>query len=215
MIKMKRLPASNPFSMTMMNFAEVPLETYRWAEERLSDSMSRLTDAGRGFLDGAIATYDYLRKGDLVSASRRLRRAVKNITHPNNIVRYQSIAEIQAATPLMQRYLMANPPIRGMYHRQQCDGYSDSYVDLEPGLIGMDHYEYRRVVNGIAIEDPLNPGTIYIPEIFESLLEEDRELDTEEKFDILDGWDIAAMAARLGVDPTDVHNGELASPLED
>ena len=47
---------------------------------------------------------------------------------------------------------MAQPDIRSLYHKGHCDGYSDTYVDMEPGLVGEQHYDYRRVMDGVVEE---------------------------------------------------------------
>lgn len=73
------------------------------------------------------------------------------VSRPDAIFEFSKIEEFQTAQPVMQAYLMANPVARDMYHRNLCDGYSDTYVDPKPGVIGFGHDHYEHVMNGIVV----------------------------------------------------------------
>lgn len=91
------------------------------------------------------------------SAAMNMMQAALNqaraLVMPDTIYRFNRIEDFQIAQPQMQTYIMANPIARALYHAQQCDGYSDSYVDQYPGKIGANHVHYQQVTNGQVAEE--------------------------------------------------------------
>lgn len=91
------------------------------------------------------------------SAAMNMMQAALNQTRalvmPDTIYRFNRIEDFQIAQPQMQRLIMANPVIRKLYQEQRCDGYSDSYVDPYPGLLGPNDPIWQSVENGHVVED--------------------------------------------------------------
>lgn len=83
---------------------------------------------------------------------RSLSRALDNHWQPNEFRILETTAHLQYAPSIMQRYLMAEPLTRQYYHARQLEGFSDSYVDYQPGVIGVEHHDWRRVMNGTLVE---------------------------------------------------------------
>lgn len=107
------------------------------------------------------ATYvnsDYLR-----AMGENLLAHVGSMWKGDNIRPLNTVAELQAAPLSMQEYIMAEPTVRKLFHEQGCDGYSETYVDVEPGCIGQDHSTYRKVHHGITIvhEDDTETTSVY------------------------------------------------------
>ena len=209
MVAINVLPPSNPMVTTMLNFPEISQQSYQWVNNQLQTGMQSLNQIGQQFLTAAVDTYKHLADGSLTMAARRVARHLSTLAHPNMIVELQDIDSIRRAQPIMQRYIMAQPDIRSIYHRQLCDGYSDTYVDTQPGLIGDDHYDYRRVMNGILQPDPEVKDGWRITEYFDDLLPGDRELEADEQFSILNVWDRVQDAISRKLDPTDIFGGDL------
>lgn len=201
------LPAAHPNVMTMMNFPEISNQTREWVSQQLNNATSSINAVGQSFLNTAMASYQHLIDGSLTRGARKIARLVNGMAHPNSIIALDTIQAVQAAKPLMQRYVMACPEIRTIYHKQLCDGYSDSYVDHHPGMIGEDHYDWRRVMNGIV--QTAEDGSWKVTEYFEDLAENDRELEAIEQFAILDTFDVVKQAIAKRVDPTDIFNSDL------
>lgn len=134
-------------------------------------------------------------------------RGAAGLFLPNQIQYLNTIGNLQNAPVVMQRWIMANPIVREQYHKQKCEGYGDSYVDMEPNSIGIDHYDYRRVNTGIIKET--ETGWMCTTH-FDELKENDRPLDVLEKDDILNTWDIIEMFMRAKhEDPTSPWNNKL------
>lgn len=182
--------------------------TVSFLESMVAQPTAALTSAGEAFMSRAREVYERFHGSDAVRLARAAARQVKSQWERNIIRPLTTIAETQQAPYKMQRYLMAEPTVRRAYHRQQCDGYSESYVDVAPGLVGHDHYEYRRVMDGIVQET--DDGGWYVDEYLDELEDGDKELLFEEQFDILRSWNTLASAMIAGKDdPTSPWNAEL------
>lgn len=105
----------------------------------------------------------------------------------------ETLHDLQTAGPVMQRYLMANPVVREAYIRQEIDGYSSSYVDLEPEAIGKDHTDYRTIMNGMVVAVPATkdePETWKYSIYFDEAIEGDIPLRFDQRCDFRDAWEL-------------------------
>lgn len=206
------LPPSHPGAMTMMSFPEIAPHAREWISNQLQAATGILTDVGRGFLNRATELHAAYNDGSIERSARKIARTVKSLLHPNTIVSLNTIDQVQSAKPIMQRYVMAQPLLRDLYHRQLCDGYSDTYTDFQPDAIGEDHYDYRRVMEHVIRVEP-HPETgeeqLVISHYLEDLHAGDRLLNDEEKFTILNVWDVVESALASKIDPTDIFNGNI------
>lgn len=157
------------------------------------------------------ATEDLYRRFDQNAAVRAARAAVRrvaNIWQMEGIAPLSTIGQMQNASPEMQRWIMAEPNVRKAYIRQECDGYSSSYVTTEPKAVGEQHYDYRRVVNGIYIDQ--SDGDYAATTYYEELNEGESELDISEQIDIMETWShVAACIRRRLDDPTSRENNSM------
>lgn len=151
------------------------------------------------FFNNAKMMYDRISGSTAMRMARQAVAMVGNMWDTNEIHRLSLMTEIQLAKTVMQRWIMANPTVRNMYYEQRIDGYSDSYVDMHPNDIGENHYDYRRVMNGIAVED----GDRILCTTYPDELLDEKELTIEEQVDILITWDkVEQMMREGGEDPT-------------
>lgn len=163
------------------------------------------------FFTDAAAIFNQFNGEEALRHIRQTVRQVGNAFRSDYIRELKTMSELQTAMPLMQRYIMANPTIRDLYHRQMCDGYSDTYIDMYPTDIGEAHYDYRRVVNGVVfteskygMEVPDDVGWISV-EYLDRLTDGDRELDLGEQTAVMTTWDYVEIAAgKREIDPTSI-----------
>lgn len=95
--------------------------------------------------------------------------------------------QFRQANMTMQRWVMANPVVREQYLKNNIDGYSNTYENIFGDAVGQNHYDYRRVMNGVVIDDdPEYEWKMY--EYHDQLQIGDRELDHYEKTLILNTW---------------------------
>lgn len=179
--------------------------------ERTMDYMEKASvGVARQFLDRSRKIFDSYNSDEALRRTRDAIRAVKGVKRSDLLYQVVDLPGLRSCGYRMQRFLMANPKIRERYHRQLVDGYSDSYIDMEPGKVGRDHYDYRRAINGVYREEIDSEGeSVFVrEEFFEELVDGDRELDFPEQADILDAWDVQDLFASLGYDSTNRLGGD-------
>ena len=173
-----------------------------------SMSNSNPAMANTEFFQRAKQMYDRIYSSEAMTIARAAIAQVGHIFQEDNIRFLNTLVDIQNAPQTMQRWIMANPVVREKYHAQQCDGYSDTYQDVFPGLLREHHYDYRRVMNHVVEEDEQHgwSASHYVEDIFEG----DRELELFEKAHILSTWEVIEGFMKAGdSDPTSIWNSKL------
>lgn len=181
--------------------------TLRYIQSQFNNFTDKLTDAGRSFFSNVEQIYDQFNGSDALRIARDAINKVKMSFTPNEIISLWDLASIQTAGTVMQRWIMAEPTVRSLFHQQKCDGFSDSYIDMQPKAVGEDHYDYRRVMNGMLVfsEEHDWIATNY----FDELHDNDRELTFDEQIDIQSVWSLMQHAVSVGNDPTNPLGGKL------
>jgi len=170
---------------------------------------SRLNAAAQRFTETVSAVYKRYNDSDAVRIARAAARKVMHLWQTDVIKPLITIGDFQQAPLTMQRWNMAEPTIRKMYHAQQCDGYSESYVDVDPTHIAESHYDYRRATHGVWFRkddtQPLGATTYY-----DDLREGDSKLYLTEQADIHRSWcKLREHIKAYGEDPTSKFNSQL------
>lgn len=168
---------------------------------------STLTEMGKRFYSDAGDLYEKFNGSRAMTALRNVTKMAKTLFQPNIVKNLTTVDEMQIAPHVMQRWIMACPEVRTMYNKQQCDGYSDTYMDTSPGTIGETHYDYRRVMDGVVQE---TDDGWRVKHFMDDLHDGDRELLHDEKVDILSTWDSLQYFMHPGLkDPTNPYGGSL------
>lgn len=176
-------------------------------QRQLESVSNNLTEVGRQLFANAKDIYEQFNGSEAMRIARDALRSVKSVFIQNRIQFLSEIESLQNAPFVMQRWVMANPVIRQAYHNQQCDGYSESYVDVFPKNIGENHYDYRRVMDGVVIETEDSWRVKFYPD---EIHHGDKELDHDQKVLILNTWSIGEMfMSKLKEDPTSKSGGFL------
>lgn len=153
--------------------------------------------------------YDNIYSSRALELSRAAINKAGSLFTPDVIKQLKTITEFQTAKPVMQRFIMANEVVRHKWQDGRCEGYGDNYFDSDPGKIGEDHYDYRRVMSGFVREEK-GRDDLFIREYFEELREGDEQLTAFEKLDIHNSWgNIEVMMALAAKDPTSEWNCDL------
>lgn len=203
---------STPQVFNAMMFPELSQETKGWIASQFQAGLQSLSESSRAFAERAAALSKQYFTSHAAMAARRIMRELTNIGNNQYLQLVNTAQDVRSANRVSQRYFMANPVLRSLYHRQLCDGYSDTYVDVHPKDIGEDHYDYRRVMNGVVQEEgSVEDGTYrwYVRMYPDDLAEGDRELDPEERHMVLRGWDLIEAMIQAKQDPTDIFGGSL------
>jgi hypothetical protein len=181
---------------------------YEFIQNQFANIGNIASESVRGFYEKAQSIAQRFYDSSAVRHARAAVRAIRNAFEPNSVQYLPTLEAMQQASPVMIRYMMAEPTLRGLYQNQMCAGYGDSYFDMEPGRIGEDHYDYRRVMNGIAHEEEGQDDLVF-NHYAELLHEGDRELDAFEQFGVLDTWSLAKMFIAAGKDPSSPEGDDL------
>jgi len=173
----------------------------QFIQNQMSNVAQNLGNFGKAFFErSSQAAAQIFNVEAMRQLTRQLVRTSKEFfTDGNRVVPLETYEELQLASTVMQRWVMAEPEIRKAYLDQRIDGYSDTYMNVFENKIKDDHYDYRRVMDGVVLDEEDHYVKFYIDELFEG----DRELNHDEKVDILSTWDIARHFLHAGLDPTD------------
>lgn len=183
---------------------------YDFISSQFQTVSSNLTEAGHKFAEYSRDLYENTVNSTAIRTAQAAIRRVNSLWQSDSIRSLTDIGSLQQAPVIMQRFIMAEPNIRRLYNNQQCEGYDNSYVDIHPGDIGENHYDYRRVMDGVVVVSDNDDGEWESTTYFDELLPDDFELEFEEQIDILDSWDAAKILIKEGKDdPTSVWNSEL------
>lgn len=188
--------------------------TIEFLSKQFNNVSTNLSEAGKRFKEKAKNVFEKAVSSDAMRLARAASRRVRSLWGADEIRPLRDIGEFQHAKINMQRWVMANPLAREYYHEQRLDGYSDTYMDMEPGKRGESHYDFRRVMNGIVqfMEEEGEDGESNWSSVtyFEELHDEDRELEIDEQSTILSSWSYLEQYIRAGKeDPTSVMNADL------
>lgn len=192
-------------------FGEIHPNTYNFIQQQLDVPSQLLTDAGRQFFANAGQIFEQFNGLEAQRLARAAVRKVEALFQPNIIQPLTELVDLQHASLTMQRWIMAQPDIRHAYHQQRLDGFADTYVDMNPGVVGDQHYDYRRVMHGVVqpVEDENADHDWKVQVFFDELHEGERDLTLEERVDVLTTWDAVRAHLKRGEDdPTSPFGGK-------
>lgn len=192
-----------------MVYGEHHQGTVAFLDNQRNKVRNYLTDTAQRFKARAETLLDRYDASAAFRMTRAVARKMANCWNADVIAPLQNIGEIQHSKITMQRWIMAEPTVRTAYHRNTCDGFSDSYIDIQPTEVGAGHYDYRRATNAVFFNagnnKPLESVTYY-----ETLKPDDRALHALEQADILFTWrSVKEHMDAGGEDPTSVYNAML------
>lgn len=187
--------------------------TQQYLNTQMETPTHTLTDQGRQFLQNTQSLFDRIAESRSMRRVKAVKRAIGEMWQSDEIRHLSTIGEFQWAPDRMQRWLMAEPTIRDMYHKQRLEGYQGTYRDAYPDDIGENHYDYRRATNGFVFvkdepedDEPEWTSITY----YDDLEPDDRELELVEQSDIIDSWaNVKSLVYQGEDDPTSRHNASL------
>ena len=182
--------------------------TTSFLQNQINNVSNFVVGAGTEFINRSRAAFDHYNSSAAMQFARNAMKSVRGIFETDSISRITDLNGFTKANTLMQRWIMANPNVRDRYFNQMLDGYSDSYTNVHGMSKGEDHYDYRRVMDGMFVFD--DEGNWKSTQYIEPLLEGDRDLLFDEQRDIIESWPAMDHLIALGVDdPTSRSGGKL------
>lgn len=150
-----------------------------------------------------------------LDALRRAKAAIglsSSVFQEDLIRPLMSIQEIQHAPLVMERFIMAQPDLRALFNRQLCDGFADTYIDMHPGTVGENHYDYRLVMDGqvVLTEDEDGEPDWYAVNYLDEYQGTDTGLDHSDQVAIRTTWSLIKQAIKARKeDPSSREGGML------
>jgi hypothetical protein len=197
-----RIITGGPGTLELFAFGDKTQSALNFLEDqayRLSDT---LTNTGRAFMEKGREVFERYNGAEALRAAKAAIRSVQFHFQEDTIRPLYDIGAIQQAPLSMQRWIMASPDVREFYHQQRCDGYADTYVDMEPKSIGADHSDYRKVMYGI-IQECDDGEFDWMTKIYFEGDDNDVRLSLSEKVDVMSVWSLIKSMMKPGSeDPT-------------
>ena len=165
--------------------------TTNWIQDRTQALMSTVSATTAGWFNKARTFYQTISETDAVQALRNLTAKSDLSWKGNNVHLCTSIEQIQASNPVLQRYLMAEPNLRQLYLNQSCEGFAGVYNNVHGNAIGVNHYDYRRVTDGMLM---VTESEIEWNDFYELIPDNDKELELYEKADMIRNWNLVNIA---------------------
>lgn len=193
-----------PDVFATMAFGTTHPSTMQFIQQQAQQLSETMSAAGQAFVDRGRELFERYHGHEAMRLAKAAMRAAQHLFQQDIIQPLMSISALQQAQPVMQRWIMACPEVRNMYNMQRCDGYSDTYIDMNPGTAGKDHYDYRKVTDGLLIEGGEDDDYDWrrVTTVTD-INEDDVTLTISEKSDILTMWDLISTMMKSGKeDPT-------------
>lgn len=190
----------NSFNAIMSGGVDRSLHHY--IGSKVNQFTSALGNMASGWVDSIRQRYDSYNIDQMEMVVDNYKRANDHMWTLNDVRPLSTIDELNQASFIMQRWIMANPVLRKAWQAGYCHGYGNDYVDLEPGAIDWLHTDYAKVNNGI---QSLNDDGNYVSTTYSQAYNDDglEELSFREQQDILHTWEAAEYFFGLGEeDPT-------------
>ena len=188
-------------------------DTIRYLNDRMNQitsTISHVPDVVKGMFQSLKGSFDSFFSDEAVERARKELSIQSVDINPSAVVAMIELEMMRKASISMQRWMMAEPTIRDLFHQQRVDGFSETYTDVDPGCIGDRHYDYRRAIDGLVVED----GDDFVCNIYsDDLREGDAHLNIQEQVKIQVTWDSLrkhlAQKKKELEDPTNPNGGYL------
>lgn len=195
---------------TAMTYGGIQNAMRSYVDQEMARAASLVTGVGQVMFQKAeAARQDFITSNAFRLAEAAIRQ-VQSLWGTNQVQPLNELWKVQNAPLVMQPLLMANTNLRALYFKQQCDGYSGAYIDLEPGRIGANHSDWQRVMQGMTQVRGEDKDE---HEVFVTYAIDEPEvsvpLSFEGQCDVLDAWAIVDKAIAEGVDPSSRWNDDL------
>ncbi len=175
--------------------------TAEWLSNSVSRYAQNLGGQATHFVDDIYSRFKEINSITITNRVENFRNRLNSLWQVDAIRPLTNINDIQQAPQSMHRWVMAHPQIRRSWNREGCSGFDGKYVDVRPGGAGVEHYDYRRVMHGVVVEEKYQ-------NFHEPILDERDLLTILEKNNILNTWRVIdGLLGEGNTDPTDPWSG--------
>lgn len=182
--------------------------TQAYFDSQPSAERAPLLAEAKSFFNDTVQRFGFMATEATKRLVRDVRRTADWCFHGDYVRPLRSTVELQMASPIMRRYIMAEPLVRKMYHKQQLSGFDGEYADRLPQLEGEDHPDYQRVMQDHVVVNAQDES--FATHWMEDDLEDEAPLSFQEQLDIQEVWAMARDAIVRGKeDPTSLYGAVL------
>lgn len=160
-----------------------------------------LNEQGKLYAQRSASVFEQVSGWDVVRAARKAVAGVTSYVQTDSILALADLESIQTANVRMQRWIMADIDVRKFFNDGRVDGFSETYIDIQPGMIGRDHYDYRCATHGIVIAKEKDESIRYeVTQYQMPLASWDEALSTRNRTDISRTWQVTRSLLLEGAD---------------
>ena len=182
------------------------LSTYQ--QETENNLLSVINDSAKAFIDRTRQVVNKVNDLQLKQKAMALYNKTRYMFSEDCVHPFVDYGHMQQAKPVMRRFMMAEPTIRKMYNKQRISGYENDFFNLNPTHVGEDHYDYRKVMDGICVIDE-ETGDWTATSYSDDFNDDDVILSQSDQVDILTTWNNAKLWLQSGKDVTSPTNDDL------
>jgi len=135
-------------------FGTLSQNTVNYLQGQIQSLATAGTEYAQRIYERSMQIFNEINSDAAVMAAEAVLTQVESMMGQDIIEPLLTIPQLQAARPIMQNWIMVDPTIRQAWYDGKIDGYSDTYVDPEPGLIGHEMQAYRDLMNGVLQPHP-------------------------------------------------------------
>lgn len=189
-------------------FGNLSQNTLQWMQGNIAAVQGLGTEYSQKVYERSLALFNAINSDAAVLAAEAVLSQVESMTGQDIIEALTSVSQLQAAQSQMQNYIMAHPVIRQAWYDGKVEGYSDTYVDPEPGRIGHEQQVFRQVMNGVLV--PHEEASYQYSLYYDRASSIDGVLSLRDVAAILDSQEAAVHALEAGEqDPVSQYGASL------
>lgn len=139
-------------------FGTLSQNTVNYLKAEIQSLASNTSEYSKQLYERSLALFDQVNSEKANLLAEAVLSQVDSMMGLDIIEPLLTIDLLQAAKPIMQNWIMTNPVIRQAMYDGKLEGYSDTYKDPEPGLVGHEMEAYRFLMNGVVVEHETQSG---------------------------------------------------------
>ena len=189
-------------------FGTLSQNTVNYLQSQIQSLATAGSEYGQKIYQRSMEVFDAINSDAAVLAAEAVLTQIESLMGQDMIESLTRISQLQAAQSQMQGWIMTSPVLRQAWYDGKIEGYSDTYVDPEPGRIGHEQQAYRQLMNGVFV--PHEEASYQYSMYFDRASDPDQFLTLRQVAAIVESQEAAERALEEGEqDPTSQYGASL------
>lgn len=189
-------------------FGTLSQNTVNYLQGQIQSLASAGSEYGQKIYQRSMALFDEINSDAAVLSAEAVLSQIESMMGQDVIEALTTVSQLQMAQSQMQGWIMTNPVVRQAWYDGKVEGYSDTYVDPEPGRIGHEQQAYRHLMNGVFC--PHEKASYQYNLYYDRVSESDAMLTLRQLAAIVESHEAAEQALEAGgEDPTSQYGASL------